>query len=406
MVSSTIRRARMTLPRGPDTSHLASALDNLRAGSALSLNLLDGRAAAAYDAALLAGARHLDGHVFLHVVAPEHLGKVRGRRVLARVDLRLRGREQFGDHRPGRLHLRAAKAPAGYRTRARAIALVDVAALDHLRDERRGVPHDRLGARHDARPAFSAHLDFHRDLAPMCFTVSPPLPMTRPSLPLTLISMDALPVLGSILIGGMSNDGADEAAARFEADAAGGSVHLESLRASVARFFVRVPFRVGGLPPRLSRRRRRLRACASSSRWSPRRPSRAEVRLGRRRGLLVVVVVVVVVVVAVRGICIHRRGGIGVVVCGGVGIGGGGFGQGGVHGASRSRRGSRLSRERRGGTRAETSIVDPGTLGAAKSGWRLFISRLARRPGWTLRRRRRGSGSSRAPEASPTPRAT
>ena len=46
--------------------------------------------------------------------------------------------------------------------------------------------------------------------------------------------------------------------------------------------------------------------------------------------------------------------------------------KGGVHGASRSRRGSRLSRERRGGTRAETSIVDRGTIRAAKSGWRLF----------------------------------
>ena len=91
--------------------------------------------------------------------------------------------------------------------------------------------------------------------------------------------------------------------------------------------------------------------------------------MGRRRGLLVVVVVVVVVV---RGICIFRRGGNGWVVCGKVGIGGGGFGQGGVHGASRSRRGSRLPWEGRGATRAETSIVDRGTIRAAKSGWRLL----------------------------------
>ena len=54
---------------------------------------------------------------------------------------------------------------------------------------------------------------FTANLRSMCFTVSPPLPMTRPSLPLTLISTDALPVLGSIVIGGMSNDGAVWAAA-------------------------------------------------------------------------------------------------------------------------------------------------------------------------------------------------
>ena len=303
----------------------ASALDNLRAGSALSLNLLDGRAAAAYDAALLAGARHLDGHVFLHVVAPEHLGKVRGRRVLARVDLRLRGREQFGDHRPGRLHLRAAKAPAGYRTRARAIALVDVAALDHLRDERRGVPHDRLGARHDARPAFSAHLNLHREFALDVFHRLAPLADDAALVALDVDLDGRLAGVGIDRDRGHVERRGGRGGGEVRGGRRGGSVHLESLRASVARFFVRVPFRVGGLLL-LAFRVAAVASALALLLLDGVRDGLRERRfgLGRRRGLLVVVVVVVVVVVAVRGICIYRRGGIGVVVCGGVGIGGGG----------------------------------------------------------------------------------
>mmetsp|Transcript_6201 Transcript_6201/g.25726 ORF Transcript_6201/g.25726 Transcript_6201/m.25726 type:complete len:341 (+) Transcript_6201:880-1902(+) len=221
MVSSTIRRARMTLPRGPDTSHWPVPLATFAlAPLCRSISLMvapprpmtrpswPGHGTSMATCSSMSSPLSTSGKSAADASSPES--------IFARADAR-----SLAIIVPGVSTATPKPAPGIEPATARSPLLMSPRSITSEMSA--------AASRMTASAPVTTHVPrslrisiFTANLRSMCFTVSPPLPMTRPSLPLTLISTDALPVLGSIVIGGMSNDGAVWAAAAG-ADAAADS---------------------------------------------------------------------------------------------------------------------------------------------------------------------------------------